>query len=119
MSSTLTYNPHLCPADYADACALMHQLHVPAVDELLGQVWPRHHDEGTVLHRRPLTAVLRILKRHILKSGRQWSYAWARGSLLLPYGRELSCRPAHVAALRKAAEQSASLTCILQHALCC
>ena len=100
----------------------MHQLRVPAVDELLEKVWPNHQEEGTVLSGKPLTDILRHLKKHITMSGRQRYYAVqarARGKRpLQSCGGELSCQSADVAVLRKVAEQSASLMCVLQHFMC-
>ena len=110
---------HLCPAEYAEVRSLMHQLKVPAVDDLLEEVWPYHRDEGTILSPKPLTDALRFVRKHL--SAGQAYYVMqtrARGRPSLPRGGELSGRPAHVAALRKVAEQSASLTRVLQHDLC-
>ena len=117
MCSTHARSPHLCRAEYAELSLLMHRLEVPAVDELLEEVWPCHRDEGTVLDKKPLTDVLRHVKRHTTISGRQQYYmvqASARGKWPLPSGGTV-LGGLHMFCYLKVAEQFISLACIRQH----
>ena len=115
--STSALSPHLCPAGYAELSSLMHRLGVPAVDELLEEVWPGHRDEGTVLDKKPLTGVLRHVKRHTTMAGRQQYYmvqAPAWGKWPLPSGGAV-LGGLHMFCSLQIAEQFISLACVRQH----